>query len=400
MKKNTGFFLAVLAGLAMISTTAPASTDRDGVLEAEDKCSESILTDTVIIEGCEECDSGVRNVVFKDGCTMSDLIAQCSGGEKDHGNFVSCVADLTNEWKSAGFISGAEKGAIQSCAAKSNKCKDDNCDGLIDTIDTFYRDADNDTFGNPSVTMLACSQPAGYVTNSDDCDDTVSGLGLITWYWDYDGDGYGRDSGAYCTTPIRACSKPEMNGFNFSQLNTDCKDNDPARHPGATETCNGIDDDCDGQTDEGVQATYYRDADSDSYGNASVTTQACTLPAGYVTSSTDCNDSTAAVNPGATEVCNGIDDDCDGQTDESACSTTSIPPPTSDADNDGIPDSEDNCPDKPNGPALGTCTPSSDKAGEPCTSDAGCVIGCSTNGTCSMDQADTDADGKGDVCDK
>ena len=125
MKKSTGLFLAVLAGLAIISTTVPASTDRDGdgIFDAEDSCSESVFTDTVIIEGCEECDSGVRNVVFKNGCTMSDLIAQCAVGKKNHGQFVSCVAHLTNEWKSAGFISGAEKGAIQSCAAKSNKGK-------------------------------------------------------------------------------------------------------------------------------------------------------------------------------------------------------------------------------------------------------------------------------------
>jgi len=70
-----------------------------------------------------------------------------------------------------------------------------------------------------------------------------------------------------------------------------------------------------------------------------------------------------------------------------------------DSDNDGIPDSADNCPNKPNGPNLGTCMPGSDKAGATCNSDADCVIGCSTNGTCSKNQEDTDGDGVGDVCD-
>jgi hypothetical protein len=70
-----------------------------------------------------------------------------------------------------------------------------------------------------------------------------------------------------------------------------------------------------------------------------------------------------------------------------------------DSDNDGVPDTEDNCPSKPNGPILGTCTPSSDSPGITCTSDADCVIGCSTNGKCSLNQEDTDSDGKGDVCD-
>ena len=81
---------------------------------------------------------------------------------------------------------------------------------------------------------------------------------------------------------------------------------------------------------------------------------------------------------------------------EPATTTTTI---TSDSDGDGVLDTEDNCPQKPNGALLGTCTPGSDKAGATCTTDADCVIGCSINGTCSMNQEDTDSDGAGDVCD-
>jgi hypothetical protein len=77
-------------------------------------------------------------------------------------------------------------------------------------------------------------------------------------------------------------------------------------------------------------------------------------------------------------------------------STTTI---TIDSDGDGVIDAEDNCPNKPDGPLLGTCMPGSDKSGATCTSDADCVIGCSTNGKCSKNQEDTDSDGVGDVCD-
>jgi len=70
-----------------------------------------------------------------------------------------------------------------------------------------------------------------------------------------------------------------------------------------------------------------------------------------------------------------------------------------DADNDDIDDTIDNCPNKPNGPNLGTCSTTSDKPGINCTSDADCVIGCSINGKCSLNQEDTDGDGVGDVCD-
>ena len=61
---------------------------------------------------------------------------------------------------------------------------------------------------------------------------------------------------------------------------------------------------------------------------------------------------------------------------------------TGDGDGDGIPATEDNCPSKPNGPLLGTCSASSDKPGINCTSDADCVEGCSINGECSMNQED------------
>ena len=78
--------------------------------------------------------------------------------------------------------------------------------------------------------------------------------------------------------------------------------------------------------------------------------------------------------------------------------TTTIPA-ADDTDNDGIIDQNDNCALKANGPVAGTCMPGSDKAGAACHSDADCVIGCSTNGVCSMNQEDTDNDGLGDVCD-
>ncbi len=96
----------------------------------------------------------------------------------------------------------------------------------------------------------------------------------------------------------------------------DCNDSNAAIHPGATEICDGIDNNCNGQIDEGVKNTYYRDFDVDSYGNPATTTQSCSAPSGYVSDNTDCNDSNAAINPGATEICDGVDNNCNGQVDE------------------------------------------------------------------------------------
>lgn len=96
----------------------------------------------------------------------------------------------------------------------------------------------------------------------------------------------------------------------------DCDDLDPGVFPGQDETCNGIDDDCNGEIDEGVQNLYYRDIDADGYGRDDVTTEACSLPAGYATQPGDCNDSRADINPGEQEVCDFRDNDCDGLDDE------------------------------------------------------------------------------------
>ena len=62
-------------------------------------------------------------------------------------------------------------------------------------------------------------------------------------------------------------------------------------NPGATEVCNGTDDNCDGQIDEGVQSLFYLDADGDTYGDPTTGVQACAAPTGYVSDNNDCDDS-------------------------------------------------------------------------------------------------------------
>jgi hypothetical protein len=89
----------------------------DYVENNHDSCPDSNLEKTITMEGC---DSGVGNQLFEDGCTMSDLIAECAEGAKNHGKFVSRVSHLTNDWKKAGLISGKDKGKIQKCAAKAD----------------------------------------------------------------------------------------------------------------------------------------------------------------------------------------------------------------------------------------------------------------------------------------
>jgi hypothetical protein len=146
----------------------------------------------------------------------------------------------------------------------------------------------------------------------DDCDGSVDdgASGGDTWYSDGDGDGFG-DAGASTV----ACDAPPGSVADSS----DCDDDDAAVSPDATELCNGADDDCDGTVDDGATGgTWYADVDGDSYGNPLDTTDACEQPAGYVADDSDCDDADAGVSPDADEVCNGLDDNCSGDTEDEA----------------------------------------------------------------------------------
>ena len=107
---------------------------------------------------------------------------------------------------------------------------------------------------------------------------------------------------------------PDLDGDGFSALD-DCDDTDASVNPAATELCDGVDNDCDGSVDEADAAdagTWYLDGDGDGYGDPSFPVTACVQPSGSSTSSDDCDDTDAAINPGATEVWyDGVDQDCD-----------------------------------------------------------------------------------------
>src|SRR5262249_30905637 len=138
---------------------------------------------------------------------------------------------------------------------------------------------------------------------------------LKTWYLDQDKDGYGNPV-------IFVLDSVAPAGYVLDH--SDCNDSNATIHPGASETCNHVDDNCNGQIDEGVQTTFYADVDHDGYGNLSSTISDCSAPAGYVTNSTDCDDTNVTVHPGGTEICNGLDDDCSGTVDDHIISDASL----------------------------------------------------------------------------
>ena len=149
-----------------------------------------------------------------------------------------------------------------------------------------------------------------FVFNSNSCTWDNVGVGTV-FYADSDGDGFGN-----AEQTVLACSVPQ----GYSTDSTDCNDEQAGAYPGALEICNLIDDDCDGQIDEGVGLTFYLDNDGDGFGNAALTIVACAAPVGYVADNTDCDDTNASISPGLSEVCaNTIDDNCSGEVNEGCC---------------------------------------------------------------------------------
>jgi hypothetical protein len=203
------------------------------------------------------------------------------------------------------------------------------CDKSADSAScaegTFWPDEDGDGYGALGAPIEACTLPADASATSDDCDDgdasvhpgadeicddkdtDCDGTGdvLATWYPDRDGDGYGDMLGGE-----KACVATD----GAVGDGTDCDDGDASVHPGAVEECDGDDDDCNGRDDVGAVGTWYADEDGDGYGDDATGTETCDPDPTWVDVGGDCEPANGDAHPGASEVCNAYDDDCDGDT--------------------------------------------------------------------------------------
>ena len=202
-----------------------------------------------------------------------------------------------------------------------------------------------------------------------DCDGVVDGpdaFDATTAYLDADGDSFGDP-----LTEARVC---DLKGW--VTMGGDCDDVNPDIRPGAAELCNGIDDNCDDLTDGPDalgQTTWFADADADLFGDSTITTTACEQPKGFSQIPGDCDDEDATIFPGAAELCDGLDRDCDGTPD--APDPADGPLWATDADGDGwgTGDAVRACLGPPGTGILGDCDDSADAvypgAEEDCTAD-------------------------------
>ncbi len=214
---------------------------------------------------------------------------------------------------------------------------DNDCDGEVDSPNPvdgslWYPDFDGDSWGAERSEWIACGEPLGASRFPGDCNDLdpeVSPSAIevcdlqdnncngiidtdavegVAYYRDFDGDGYGNPD-----HEVMACALPT----GFVENDLDCNDSNSSVSPDGVESCNGLDDNCDGAIDDGYEVpTWFEDADGAGHGDPLVVAVACSPPADFVAVGGDCDDRDPEIHSDMMELCDEKDNDCDGITDE------------------------------------------------------------------------------------
>ena len=299
-----------------------------------------------------DCDDGDATVFPGAVETCDGVDRDCSGTVFDAAAPPTWYADF--DYDGAGDPADTSVGCVRPTGYVANA---DDCavnDATIGGAQTTYADTDGDGHGDPNAPSAVPScDPGDQVYSDDDCDDTRPDVypgaqemcdgsvdedcdGVVDeeglWFIDLDSDGYGVDYSDYIEF-VGECVYTQ----GFALVAGDCNDFLPAINPGAEELCfDDVDQDCSGAVDDNAGPTWYADDDGDGFGDLESAIRACEQPDEHVANGDDCDDAHDVVYPGALEICNDEDDDCNTTVDD-------VPDPLvgfADADGDGFGDAD------------------------------------------------------------
>ena len=423
-----GMLSLLLAACINAEPPDKAAVDADGDGAAADiDCDDTSATvHPGADETCNQLDDDCDDAVDEDAIDAATWVYD--GDDDGYGvaGAVTTACAPPEHYTAAAGDCNDNEASVHPGANEVCNALDDDCDDAVDedAVDptVWYTDADGDGFG-AEIAATTCDAPAGSAADNGDCDDTdasvfpdapehcderdadcdgeaadADSVDALVFYVDGDADGYGRSE------TVSGCAQPA----GAAAVSGDCDDGNAAVHPGTDETCDGIDGNCDGEIDENsVDAgTWFVDADGDGYGSPAGPLRACTQPAGYEGDDADCDDADPAVHDDAIEVCNGIDDNCDGETDEAGALGESVWYLDADGDGFGSTTTIDACDAPPDYVADTTDCDDGDPATNPAASEycAGGDENCDgvTDEDTAVDAArwceDADGDGYGAGC--
>jgi len=339
------------AGPAAVDAALSDASSEDAGCTGDEACddglfcngAESCVDGACVAGAAPACDDGIECTT--DRCSEAARACENLGPDAD-GDGVTDIACIGADGLPLGQdCDDADPDRYPDNPEVCDDGHDEDCDAS--TVGSVDEDSDL------HVASRCCNRVDGVTTCGTDCDDARGnvhpgapelcddrdnncdtmvdeGLAVLTFGIDCDGDGFGvaADPPAMdCVMPTTPAACADGAGA-WVEDTSDCDDSSAARNPGLIEVCDGLDNNCDaeGLVDEGLIFTdYYPDCDGDTYGDELASAfSACETPGtppacaggSWVRRRTDCDDTRAAVNPGSVEICNAIDDECDGLVDD------------------------------------------------------------------------------------